>query len=455
MTKSGTIAVVAAAISGAALLVCGARGAAAATTPPAPAETAHTAACDREMRKTFEAIQAYRRQHGGQYPGHLFHLMAAGLLPDGSGICPNNRHEEAGASAVHGQASSRGLGKDPAGMYEYELSAGPEKFDFDRHHVPAGTPRYTRGDVKSRLLLRPFFEQVPVLRCSSHRLEAPTNFPAGTEVRRNLTTTGGVYWSGTYWESMWVEDVPYCARDANVLFGLEGPPFHSGKQPAIDGAIDLRAWSNSFGDTTWWWTYPLFGEGANRQWTAHLGPFFRARHGVARRLGNEEWWIDALTQLQGRITSDYSRQYDEPGLLAFPWRRVGAPVGRRITGARWLQGTVWRVATGETAGWLVWHYADGRETKVPLVYGKSIARFWGDTQQVATEQGFPEPVWREHQSKADVGRERWLRLYRQSWANPFPDIEVTSVDFVSNPDSPAAPFLVSLSVTPAGGPRIE
>ena len=178
MSPAASITAAVAVLAGTLLFSGRARGAAAAPDPP---EEGHTTACDREMRKTFEAIQAYRRQHGCRYPDHLYQLMTTGLLPNDGGVCPSNRHEDAGASAAHTQATSRGLGRDPDGMYEYELSGGPEKFDFDQQHVPSGTPRYTRGDVKSRLLLRPFFEQVPVLRCSSHRVEAPTNFPPGTD----------------------------------------------------------------------------------------------------------------------------------------------------------------------------------------------------------------------------------------------------------------------------------
>jgi hypothetical protein len=68
--------------------------------------------------------------------------------------------------------------------------------------------------------------------------------------------------------------------------------------------------------------------------------------------------------------------------------------------------------------------------------------------QISKEQSFPEPVWRHHESAEEAGKERWLRLYKQSWENPHPELTVTSLDFVSNHESPAAPFIVAINVYP-------
>jgi len=245
-----------------------------------------------------------------------------------------------------------------------------------------------------------------------------------------------------------LDDVPYCEREANVLFGLKGPPFYTNKAPALASALDLRNWSCSFGDHAWWWTYPMFDEAGNRQWAAHLRPFFQEDHGRILKLNGEDWWLNGLVQLQGRISNDPKARYTAPGMEAFVWKKTGASVGRVFRQANWLQGTVWTARVGEMTGFLVWHYSDGQTESVPIIYGRDTARFWGDQAQIDREKDFPNPVWRYHEDKATVGKDRWLRIYRQEWANPRPDIAVTSLDFVSNPECRAAPFLIAVNVLP-------
>jgi hypothetical protein len=165
-------------------------------------------------------------------------------------------------------------------------------------------------------------------------------------------------------------------------------------------------------------------------------------------VNGEDWWIDGLVQLQGRITTDERNAFREPGIRAFAWSRNGLPVQRTVLRASWLQGTVWATNPGEPTGFLIWHYVDGSTEKVPLTYGQTTARFWGDLDQVKRETDFPEPVWQHHEPAQLVGKERWLRLYEQSWDNLRPGVLVTSLDFVSNKNSPAAPFIVAINTFP-------
>jgi hypothetical protein len=407
-------------------------------------------ACDRELRKTLESIQAWRRLHGGAYPGRLVELKRAGLLGNDGAICPDLLGERSDGGTSQKGATSRAENGDPAGTYEYEMSDRVLKSGAERMHLPKDAPAYTRQDLKGELLRRPFFEQIPILRCNRHQAAAPppADPAAKPDARRNATVTGAVYWSRTYWEQEWLADVPYCAREAIALFGLKGPPFYVDRPPAIDGALDLRQWSCAFGDAAWWWTYPMFDEGVRRQTTPNLQAFFQGQHGRGIELRSTRWWLNGLVQLQGRVMTSQANVYREPGLLGFVWERTGLHVGRSFREATWLQGTVWTAPDGEDVGWLVWHYADGAVAKVPLTYGKTTARFWGDAAQIARESTYPEPAWKLHESAESAGRERWVRLYRQSWTNPRPDVPVAFVDFVSNRESPGAPFLVALNLLP-------
>jgi hypothetical protein len=147
--------------------------------------------------------------------------------------------------------------------------------------------------------------------------------------------------------------------------------------------------------------------------------------------------------LQGKVGTD---PFSGPGLIAFVWKKVGLAVNRKIAGAAWLQGTVWTAPLSQTTGWLIWHYEDGNVIHVPMDYGVNTARFWADAHQHQNESGFPEAVWSVHQERSLLQNERWLRLYRQEWSNPHPDVTVVSLDFASNEESPAAPFLVAVNL---------
>jgi hypothetical protein len=406
--------------------------------------------CDREMRKTFEAIQAWRRSHNCAYPAYIADLEQAGLLPADAAICPDVLGERQGASPAHKGASSSADSADPPGTYQYEMSAKLQKSRNDKLYLPTGAAPYTLQDVKSVLLRRPFFEQVPILRCLSHRDMAPAQFAGGeNDGWRNLTVEGNLYWSKFYWEQRWLDDVPFCAREANVLFGAQGPPFYTNLAPTSSCALDFRKWSCAFGDHAWWWTYPMFEEGANRQWAAHLRPFFEEKHGRVLNLNRMDWWINGLVQLQGRIIArEGVDAYRGPGMEAFAWQKTGVVVGRVFARAAWLQGTAWTAKPGETTGWLIWHYADGSVERAPITYGRNTARFWAELRQIEGEKDFVQPVWRYHEAKEAVGKERWLRIYEQEWVNPRPDTVVDSLDFVSNQECRAAPFLIAVNVLP-------
>jgi len=215
----------------------------------------------------------------------------------------------------------------------------------------------------------------------------------------------------------------------------------------LPSALDLREWNCAFGDRAWWWTLPYFDPTPAWQAAAHLEPFFQQKHGRALELAGSSWWIDGLVQLQGRFRETAS-PFLEFRMRGFASERTGAVVERKVQQASWLQGTVWRTRAGDTAGWLVWHYADSTVERVPIVYGQSTARFWGDAKQISTETNFPRAVWDHHETAKAVGKERWLRLYQQTWTNPHPNVLVKSLDFISNSNSPAAPFLIAVNVTP-------
>lgn len=412
---------------------------------------AGTLSCDRAMRKTIEAMQAFRRQHGGEYPDSLSQLVRLGYLQPGDASCPISGHRNADEGSDATLISSRRAGGDRSGMYEYEMSTNVVLLDSGRLFLGPNPPSYTRRQLKQQLLSRPFAEQVPLLRCGEHRDDVPPGWQE-EGAHRNATAVGTVYWSGDYWEKEWVDDVPATCRDINLFFGLKGPPFYVDVPPTVEDAIDLRRWNNAFGDVSWWWEYPYFEEDANRQKTPNLRPFFNEQHGQTCEVGGSRWWINGLVQLQGKIFNDSPEdKYHKPNFHDFPWERRGLRVERRFRRASWLQATLWVGDFGAVAGWLVWHFEDGLSETVPIVYGIDTGRFWADDQQRQQEidtAHFATPIWLVRQTAEESVRPRDVRLYEQTWTNPRPLVQVQTVDFISNTNSAASPLLVSIRVGP-------
>ena len=107
-----------------------------------------------------------------------------------------------------------------------------------------------------------------------------------------------------------------------------------------------------------------------------------------------------------------------------------------------------RIKDGTPIGSYVWHYADGSQREFEIVYGRDLRDWWKRPTEPNSETDRAKVVWE--------GTNPWLqekepgttlRLYLSTYENPQPDLEVTSIDFVSKMTQ-AAPFLVAMTVEP-------
>jgi hypothetical protein len=387
--------------------------------------------CDRQTRKVFEALQAWRRMHGGNYPDSLIELAKAGLIKPGSIHCPTAFAELRNASSEHQLSQSRREDHDPPGAYEYELSSVADKVvtAFMGEEIP-------RRRIKSELLRRPFREQVPILRCSAHGEAKPPLAQPSNVVFRNLTASGLSYWSGAYWELEW-RDVPMPCRHAIVVKGFRGPPFHSGTAPEDPRQIDLQPFYNARGERPWWWGLSYFVPG--QVLAPDLSELLQEGPARVQSLGGESYWLDGLIQLQGKTSTDGS--FDKAyALEMFPWRTPPISIGRPIQAASVLLGCIWEDLDGREVGSLVWRYADGTEKRTPFIYGESLRRFW---KTGSDNHRNPGPAYL---SKGN--RHAQVRIYGVRCENPTPSQPVTSLTVESNRESPAAPFILAISVQP-------
>jgi WD40 repeat protein/serine/threonine protein kinase len=151
-----------------------------------------------------------------------------------------------------------------------------------------------------------------------------------------------------------------------------------------------------------------------------------------RTLGGVLFDVRGVIQL-GRQDPDWS---------TFPVQ-AQIPVGRRFRQFHVFQSAIRGELDGAVIGRYRLHYADGDSAELEIRYGRDL-RDWraradagslGEHAVVA----WSGPPW----ARAPAGET--VRLFRSTYVNPRPDVEVLQIDFVSNMTQ-SAPLLVAMTV---------
>ena len=124
----------------------------------------------------------------------------------------------------------------------------------------------------------------------------------------------------------------------------------------------------------------------------------------------------------------------------FPPEVRGIRVSHSSARLHFLHGCINRATPGTPVALYLIHYANGERVEVPVVYGEQVrdTLFVRDSPTQAANASI---VW---QTDCDQLAGHALRLFHFAWKNPYPNIEIRHVDFVSSPGS-SAPFLVAIT----------
>jgi hypothetical protein len=130
---------------------------------------------------------------------------------------------------------------------------------------------------------------------------------------------------------------------------------------------------------------------------------------------------------------------------AYPVQIAGIKLGRKFKQLHVLHGCGEReIAKGTVIGAYVLHFADGTQQELEMIYGRDLLDFWKmnsdppETADMATE------AWTGRNPTADIFGAT-ARLFRRTYENPKPEVEVVSLDFVSKL-TVTAPFLIAITV---------
>jgi hypothetical protein len=152
------------------------------------------------------------------------------------------------------------------------------------------------------------------------------------------------------------------------------------------------------------------------------------------QLGGTLFDVRGIVQLAG-----HDLQHTSHG--AYPPRVMGIPVSQTCHQLHFLHATGWHTRDGILIGSYIVHYADGKEQAVPIVYGEDV-RDWNAGGDPSTELKRGTIVW-SATNKAPLP----VRLFESTWANPYPEKEITTIDYLSTA-SESAPFLIAITAEP-------
>src|SRR5258708_202861 len=140
----------------------------------------------------------------------------------------------------------------------------------------------------------------------------------------------------------------------------------------------------------------------------------------------------------------------------FPSRITGIPVGRKARGLILLHGARYSEKDGVPIAKLVLHYASGESRSLRIIYGvharNSAKERDGLSHEKTSQLADPDSkvAW-TGANDDDQSPGASLRLFETALANPLPDQEITSLDFVSL-FSRASSFILALTLEEGGAP---
>jgi hypothetical protein len=119
----------------------------------------------------------------------------------------------------------------------------------------------------------------------------------------------------------------------------------------------------------------------------------------------------------------------------------GIQIGQCCRSVHFLHAVSWgnQVPRGTEVGSYVFHFADGTTQKMAIICGEDVDEWWQSPDQPQT---YPRAkvIW-----KGANARGNKIQLFKSTWPNPKPELEIVSLDFRSSMTE-AAPFLVAVTV---------
>jgi hypothetical protein len=128
----------------------------------------------------------------------------------------------------------------------------------------------------------------------------------------------------------------------------------------------------------------------------------------------------------------------------YPDRITGLPAPGKCHRVHLLHGLMWVSGSTNAVARYVFHYADGTTSERPIVLRKDVLNWWTPPPEPADDG--PIVAW-SGQNPATRRRKdgQTIQIYKTTWKNPTPDVEITRIDFISTKRG-GDPFLFAITV---------
>ncbi len=165
-----------------------------------------------------------------------------------------------------------------------------------------------------------------------------------------------------------------------------------------------------------------------------------------------------LAQLPSGLQKFAGVQFDVRGLIQlsgsalenlggrFPKQVVDIPVNRKATNIHFLHGTAWDALYGTVIGRYRINYANGESRDAKIIFGRNVRDWWFAPTQPQLTMGAAVAWQGSNPASRQLGMA--VRIYKFTWINPLPDVEIKSIDFESAMEKPA-PFLLAITLDPS------
>ena len=161
-----------------------------------------------------------------------------------------------------------------------------------------------------------------------------------------------------------------------------------------------------------------------------------------QRLAGIDFDVRGLIQVGANTTN---------GVVPYPKQVSGIIIARRCEQLHFLHSAIYApsATNGVQMGAYVVHYADGQQQEIPIRGGIDVGDWWTHSRETNTHFTV---AWMGTNEKS-LKYERFIRLFKTTWKNPRPDVEIVSIDFLSARVAPPgrgvpAPFLVAITAEP-------
>jgi hypothetical protein len=363
--------------------------------------------CIRNLKLIYEAIQAYRVDHK-DLPNWLSDLVPQYISDANVLICP--------ACKRTGQSETSALA-DPKIPSSYFFEFCPVPLDKS---VPVDEHARTHRDWKRRQMGL-VGSAVPLVRCRHH------------DTVLNLAFDGTVYESSVMWEELLTNRVNLADLAPAKIFASDPKPVASGK----GGRPVTLTFPRRSPDT--------------KQALLDLTPYYNA-------MLTESWHGGSKNDLASLPTGEQTlagTQFDVRGIIQlasksdsskrFPPQVKGIKVHQKCEHLEFLHGVGFGTATddGKRVGTYIVHFATNQmQLEIPIYYGRDV-RNWHTLAEEKPASKELTVAWTGANAMSRSANNT-IRLFKTTWTNVVPALEIESIDYVSAMGQPA-PFLIAIT----------